>query len=95
MKRTRRSEKRAEYEDELWMPDFPMPAMYLWRAYHRIRNRKGGSGFGVSPLEWSDIDSFSRMSGTRLLPWEVAMIERLDDLWIRSMAEAMRNNADG
>jgi len=77
------------------MPDFPMAVMYLWRAYHRMRGRKGGNGFGVVPLEWPDIDAFSRMSGLKLLPWEVTMIEKIDDLWLRSMAEAMRNNADG
>jgi hypothetical protein len=95
VKRTRRNEKRAEYEEELWMPEFPMAAMYLWRAYHRMRGRKGGNGFGVSPLEWSDIEAFNRMSGMRLLPWEVTMIEKMDDLWLRSMAETMRNNANG
>ena len=94
MKRTRRNEKRAEYEAELWMPEFPMSAMYLWRVFHRIRSRKGGAGMGISPLEWPDIEAFSRLSGMRLLPWEVTMIEKMDDLWLRSMAEATRSNAD-
>jgi hypothetical protein len=71
----------------LWTPDFPIPLAYLWQAYHRIRRRKGGNGFGVMPLEWSDIDAFNRLTGMALAPWEVGMIERLDDVFLKAMAD--------
>jgi hypothetical protein len=72
------------------MPEFPMPLMYLWSAYNRIRRRKGGNGFGAVPIEWSDIDAFNRLSGMALVPWEVAMLERLDDAFLMAMAAAQQ-----
>jgi len=92
LKRSRSAKKRAEYEADLETPPFPIPLAYLWAAYQRLRRRKGGSGFGISPLEWPDIDAFSRLSGLRLLPWEVAMLEKLDDAYIRNAADALKNN---
>ena len=56
-----------------------MPA---WTAFHRIRQRKGG-GMGPSPIEWPDIDAFLRRSGVHLAPWEIDLLELLDDTWMR------------
>lgn len=54
--------------------------VYLWRLFNRIRSRKGSSGFGRSPIEWPDLDAFQRLSGITLRPFELEMIEMLDDL---------------
>lgn len=53
---------------------------YLWTAFRRIRNRNGGNGYGPTPISWADLDAFDRLSGLRLLPWEIEIIELLDDL---------------
>lgn len=34
------------------------------------------------PISWADIDAFSRFGGLRLTPWEIEIIETLDDLFI-------------
>jgi hypothetical protein len=68
--------------------------MYLWNAYQRIRRRTGGNGFGVSPIEWRDIDAFSRLSGMAFAPWEVVMLERLDDAFIKAMANVEPDEGD-
>lgn len=57
----------------------PVALAYLWRLFWRLRNRKGGNGFEISPIEWPDIDAFVRQSRQRLDPWEIELIERLDD----------------
>jgi len=69
-------------EHELALPPFPASLFYIWNIYHRLRRRKGGNGFGVSPCEWPDIAAFAALTGTRLAPWEVGLIERLDDAFI-------------
>jgi hypothetical protein len=91
VQRTSRSAKRREYEAELAMPDFPIALLYLWNAYLRMRSRKGGNGFGASPIEWADLDGFNRLSGMALAPWEVAMLERLDNVYLKSMADNKKN----
>ena len=60
----------------------PPPALaYLWHAFGRLRRRKGG-GWGAVPIEWTDIEAFCRRSGLRLRPWEIEIIETLDDLFV-------------
>ncbi|EJN15687.1 hypothetical protein PMI42_00704 [Bradyrhizobium sp. YR681] len=44
-----------------------------------MRRRKGG-GFGPQPLEYADIEAFQRLSGMRFAPWEVDILEEIDDL---------------
>lgn len=74
------------------MPELPPAVAYLWRAFTRIRRRRGGNGFSASPIEWGDIDAFMRLSGVRLAPWEVEVIEDLDDAWL---AEISRKQDEG
>jgi hypothetical protein len=61
-----------------------MAIEYLWVAFWRIRSRRGGNGWGASPLSWGDVADFIRLSGMHLAPWEVSIIETLDDLWLAS-----------
>lgn len=73
-------------QEKLAVPPFPQALAYLWRAFRRIRGRKGG-GFGPSPIEWPDIDAFVRNSAFPLAPWEIEVIEDLDDLLLASLAK--------
>lgn len=68
----------------------PIALTYLWQVYHRLRRRKGSTGFGAAPIEWPDIDAFVRNAKVRLAPWEIEMIEDLDDLFLASVANPER-----
>lgn len=73
----------AKLEAALTMPELPQALEYLWRAYGRLRRRKGTTDLGSPlPLEWPDLLAFSHLSGTRLAPWEIEILERIDDLFI-------------
>lgn len=72
----------AEVEADLLLPPFPAALGYLWRAYLRLRRRTPGGFSGPQPVGWQDIDAFVRRSGHELAPWEVELIERLDDLFL-------------
>ncbi|WP_316214293.1 hypothetical protein [Bradyrhizobium sp. SZCCHNR2032] len=41
----------------------------------------------MAPISWGDIEAFQRLSGMRLAPWEIRLIEQLDELYC---AECMR-----
>jgi hypothetical protein len=86
--RTRRADRRAEYEAQLVLPPFPTALAYLWRSYHRIRRRKGSNGFGPSPIEWPDVAGFMRCTRAGLTPWEIETIELLDDAYLTSRQNA-------
>lgn len=81
MQRARSPDKKAKYQAELDCPDFPMPLLHVWSAFHRLSARRGCNGFGINPISWPDIDAFVRHSRIRLAPWEVRLIEQLDDLF--------------
>lgn len=69
------------------MPPFPSALAYIWRAYMRLRRRKSTGFNGFDKIEWPDIDAFLRRSGVRLLPWEVEIVEDIDDIFCREMAQ--------
>jgi hypothetical protein len=79
--RSQKPEKRAAYEAELACPPFPMPLLHVWTAFNRLSNRRGSNGFAINPIGWVDIDAFVRHSKLPLAPWEVRVIEELDDLF--------------
>lgn len=38
---------------------------------------------GAQPFSWPDLDAFLRQTGIRLGPWELDLIERLDDIYLQ------------
>lgn len=79
--RTKRPQKLKEYEAELSCPELPPALDYLWKIYRRLR-RRTGNGFGLTPIEWPAIDAFLRHAGISLAPWEIEVIEEVDDLFL-------------
>ncbi len=81
-RRKRVAKRVAEIKDELALPELPAALAHLWRAYLRLRRRKASGFAGPSPIEWHDIDAFIRRSGISLAPWEVEIIEAVDDVYL-------------
>lgn len=81
LKRTRSAKGRAEIEAQLSVPPFPMPLMYLWSAFQRLSSRRTGSGFGINPIAYADIEAIARLGGRRFSPFEIELIEDLDNLF--------------
>lgn len=48
----------------------------------------GSNGFGISPIGWPEIDAFCRHSGQSLAPWEIDVIEAIDDALIASLGDS-------
>jgi hypothetical protein len=67
---------------------------YLWSTFLRLHSRRGSNGFGASPLSWSEIDACCRLSGVRLAPWEVEIIEALDDAYMVEQAKGAKEGAE-
>jgi hypothetical protein len=73
------------------MPPFPKVLAYVWRAYFRMRRRMAGGFAGPNPIGWQDIDAFVRQSGLRLAPWELNLIEAIDDLYLEALSGTKRS----
>ena len=76
------------WEDELQSASLPAALTPLWNIYQRLRRRAGGSGFGPNPVSWPAIEAFQRVIHRSLAPWEIELIEMIDDLFL---AEAARS----
>lgn len=85
--RAKTDEKRLELEVELTVPPLPPAMAYLWAAFLRLSSRRGSNGFGPSRLTHLEIETFQRVTGLRLRPWEVALIEALDDIALSAAGE--------
>jgi hypothetical protein len=80
LERTQKSEKRAALEAELETPPLPLELEHVWYSFCRLNARRR-SGFSAEPIAWSDLDAFTRLTGARLAPFEIQLIEMLDDLY--------------
>jgi hypothetical protein len=92
LKRTRDPMRRAEREKELECPPFPLALEYIWRIFKRLARRRTSNGFGSNPITWSDIAAFEVHSKFPLKPWEIEIIEDLDDLDRAEQARSQSTN---
>lgn len=72
----------AKIEADLEMPPFPPELAYLWRAYHRLRQRTAMGFASTNPISWQDIDAFVRQTRFNLYPWEVEILEAIDNAFL-------------
>lgn len=86
LERARDPKRRAEYEADLFCPPCPAALAHVWNAFARLGARRA-SGFGSNPISFLEIEAFQRLTGLRFMPLEVRLIEELDDLYRRIMAE--------
>lgn len=74
------------------MPEFPRVLSYLWARFTRLRNRRTSNGFGSNPITWQDMVFFSQLTGVQFRPWEIEIIEDLDNLDRSEQARSLRSN---
>lgn len=63
----------------------PIGAFYLVGWFWQLSNRRG-SGMGLSPITWEAIDAWARRSGNDPEPWEIGVIEQMDDAYVSKIA---------
>lgn len=59
--------------------------------FDRLSSRRGHNGFGPALITYHDLAAFTAITGLRLSPWEVDIIEMLDELWL---AEYFRSRSN-
>jgi hypothetical protein len=80
------------------MPAVSSGARLSLAGLSRLARRRTSSGFGSNPITWADISAFEHHAKFPLKPWEVEMIEDLDDIDRAEQARsqsANQNNGTG
>lgn len=82
---------RAEYNRAFGVAVPPKPEIdecirYPWTMWARLNNRRPPSEY-ITPLSFSEIDAFRRITNESLTPEEVQMIVAVDDAYVRAIAE--------
>jgi hypothetical protein len=65
------------------IPEMPGVLMYLWDWFCALDSGRGGNGFGLNPLSYSEIQAWATLMQVQLAPWEVDAIKRIDAVRIR------------
>jgi hypothetical protein len=65
-------------------PVLPDLAVHVWKWFLEL-SRGRDAGFAANPLKYSEIEAWCRLSGTRLEPWEIRAICRLDMAYFEGM----------
>ncbi len=81
---TRYSTKNPD-STELSLPDVE-GAEYLINLLHEA-GPVGSNGYGVEGLKWSEIHSYTTLTGLFLCPWEVMLIKELSDVFASAYNE--------
>lgn len=68
-------------------PELPGAAVYLWNWFLDLNAGRGGTGFGPSPLSFTEINSWASLNGLRLSRFELDCIKALDLLYLTQAAE--------
>lgn len=67
---------------ELLEPPCPHPLIYLWRGFLEISSSRGSNGYGPSPISYTELDCWARLTRRKLTAFDVEVIMRLDSIYL-------------
>jgi len=77
----------GEVPEELALPDFPDELRLVWYKFEEISKGRGYGMAGPNPISYSDMYYWIQLTGWTLAEWEISIIKKLDNLWLRSRSE--------
>jgi hypothetical protein len=77
--------------EEYDFPDCPDALMYLWSMFGELCGSRSNTGYGMLPLQFAEIEAWTRLSHCPLLPWELRTIKMLDSALLASQVKGKPN----
>ena len=68
-------------------PQIPECLDYVWQWFIELNRTRSSNGFSMNPISYSEIDSWARVTGTPINPFEVQLIKDLDTLFLGTMVQ--------
>lgn len=66
-------------------PELPKELEYLWEWFCELNEGRGSNGFAISPLSYTEILNWCHLSHSKMDPWEIKLIKKLDKLFVESL----------
>ena len=90
---------REEYADRIGAaiaeePDVPDVADHVWTWFWTLSKRRQRGFDGASPLTYSEIDAWLRVTRTIALPQEIDLIMAMDSAWLEAVAEMREQRSE-
>lgn len=60
---------------------------YVWRCFIELNNARSGTGYGINPISYTEIDCYFRLQQVVPDEWEVQTIKRLDSIAMQAYAD--------
>lgn len=67
--------------------DLPESTRHIWDYFIELCGARGSNGFGVNPISYAEIKSWSDLTGIITTPTEVAAIKQLDAIFLKYQAK--------
>jgi len=66
--------------------NFPVLLRHVWAAFCSLNNARSAGFSGPNPITYTEIKAWKELTGTPMLPWEIEGIKRLDQVYLRVVA---------
>lgn len=70
----------------------PEQARYLFDYFLQLHIARGSNGWGFNPLSFTEIASWSTLTGIELGPWELETIKHIDIAYLKIINGRPRGN---
>ncbi|MBR2689164.1 MAG: hypothetical protein IKE42_15030 [Aquamicrobium sp.] len=67
---------------------------YVWAQFWRLRRRVRNVNTH-QPITWDDIQKFQALTMAHIGPFEIELLEMLDDLFLKAQSEAKNEEGGG
>ncbi|MEZ2220767.1 hypothetical protein [Rhizobium sp. RCC_161_2] len=68
-------------------PRIPVAGQHVWYWFKKMDVTREGTGYGINPLQPTQIEAWTRQRGIKLTPWQLDAIEALDMLRLQLFFE--------
>lgn len=59
--------------------------------FFELNSARGSTGFGLSPISYTELQAWARITSTPIEPEEIRLIKALDAEWLRLSAKENKN----
>ena len=93
--KTQLVEALRKYMDTKRQPRVPEAGVLLWNIFMKLSATRTYHMAGATPISYTEIHSFSVLTGWPLQPHHVDIIRALDEAWLEHSYSEMTNKSNG